>query len=197
MNIFRNQELQIDYNVKINRISIQNTKKGFVSCTLSSFQILICLLKHGSPFEEISINQMVSILKISKIGGNISLQFESKTHASVLILKYSYAEKIIEQSENALVRIGLLKSRFGKLNTETNKETQDKTIENITLHDDDDNHFEEKKNESTSLTCKRPSDINNDPGKMKKSRSVNFSPSNDNACVDDPGTSTSTCVNII
>ena len=161
MNIFKNSELEINYNTSINRISFQNGKNGFVSCTIPSFNMVLCLLKNGSEFEHVVINQTVSELKIIKVGGNLALQFESNNRSSHIVINYSHANKIIEQGEAVLIRIKNIKNRFSKDSDNNSSEK---------------NKFNKPPEVIKPLNIKRPNNLDIEASKsLKRSKSLVFS----------------------
>ena len=82
VNIFHSDELKIDFNPKMNRLSIHNERKSWISCSSTSFQLLIVLMKSGGCYEKVVVDQLSSTLEILKIGGNFSLKFESSRNLS-------------------------------------------------------------------------------------------------------------------
>ena len=111
--VFNSEDLKIDFNVKLNRLSIHHEKNNsWVSCTLSSFQMLIVLMRTGCSYENVVIDQISSSFEITKIGGNFCLKFQSKSHSSMVVLKYGLIPKLIHQSEIITAKITGARMRF-------------------------------------------------------------------------------------
>ena len=123
MNIFRHAELSIDFNDKLQRVSLQSDI-GWVSLTLSSFRLLISLLKFGSKYEKVSIDQICSSVSFTGINGEYIVEFKSKSHIGLIIIGKHIVGRLINQSEIVFSRIGTLKMKSETLDENILNRTQ-------------------------------------------------------------------------
>ena len=162
VSIYECEDLKIEFNPKINRISIQNSKKSWISCTSTAFQILLSLMRNGGAYEKISIEQITSTLEITKIGGNFCLVFNSKSIQSFLLIKYLSIPKLIHQSEIILAKINGVRMRY--------KSNESITTDIPQSLKEEDNPLEllKKNNPSPSRQNKRPANLSIQTGLSKK-----------------------------
>ena len=107
MNIYQSPLLTIDYNTKFNRVSV-TTPEGFVSLTQTSWKIIVTLMKYGSKFEQIDINQVCSKVSAYFINGNLTLIFSGRTHTSQIFLSREMISRIVKNSEIMFAKIASL-----------------------------------------------------------------------------------------
>ena len=130
MNISKTSSLSIDFNPKLNRISLASGNDGFVSLSQMSWKILITMMQFGSDFEHVKIDQNSSKVAIFLTNGDYTITFSGRTHTSVIHVKKEVVPKIIHQSEVMFSKITSLHLQENSKSTILkNKETTTKKKE--------------------------------------------------------------------
>ena len=123
MNIFKCSQLTIDFNQKLQRLSFQS-QDGFASLSIPSFHVLITLLKFGSKFEKVTLDQICSVVTITGVSGEYIVDFRSKNHIGYIMISRQIVGKLIQQSEIAFARLGTLKFQSENINENILSRTQ-------------------------------------------------------------------------
>ena len=107
MKIYQSPLLTIDYNPKLNRVSI-TSPDGFVSLTQTSWKLIVSLMKYGSKFEQIDINQICSKVSVYYMNNNLTITFSGRTHTSQIFLCRETISRIVKNSEIMFAKIASL-----------------------------------------------------------------------------------------
>ena len=110
MNIFQSPSLTIDYNPKFNRVSV-TTPEGFVSLSQTSWKIIVTLMKYGSKFEQIDINQVCSKVAVYYINGNLTINFSGRSYTSQIFLTCEMISRIVKNSDIMFAKIASLEMK--------------------------------------------------------------------------------------
>ena len=110
MKIHQSPYLTIDYNTKFNRVSV-TTPEGFVSLSQTSWKIIVTLMKYGSKFEQIDINQICSKVAAYYINGNLTINFSGRSYTSQIFLTREMISQIVKNSEMMFAKIASLEMK--------------------------------------------------------------------------------------
>ena len=134
MNLFRNNEVKIDYNTQMKRFSLAKNEE-WVSITHTSFHVMLVMMDVKTDYDQIVINQNCSQLEIIKIFKNFMLEFKCKNFTSVIVISDSTMHAIYNVRDDIWKTVNSMKpiknhAIIEKTNSQRNDNMKTSSIHN-------------------------------------------------------------------